>query len=116
EASELDPAFYGFTDADMDIVFNISNTYFGPETATLRDLIKDLRDTYCRSIGAEFMYLSDPVQKRWMQQRLESIRSTPNFSPEKKRHILERLTAAEGLERYLHTKYVGQKRFSLEGG
>ena len=116
EASELDPAFYGFTDADMDIVFNISNTYFGPETATLRDLLQDLRDTYCRSIGVEFMYLSDPVQKRWMQQRLESIRSTPNFSAEKKKHILERLTAAEGLERYLHTKYVGQKRFSLEGG
>ncbi len=113
---ELDPVFYGFSDADQDILFNVSNTYFGVETASLRDLINSLRDTYCRSIGAEFMYISDPTEKRWIQQKLESIRSTPNFTAEKKKHILDRLTAAEGLERYLHTKYVGQKRFSLEGG
>ncbi|WP_353153455.1 2-oxoglutarate dehydrogenase E1 component [Herminiimonas fonticola] len=112
---QLEPAFYGFTDADMDIVFNISNTHFGTETASLRDLLNALRDTYCRSIGPEFMYISDPAQKLWLQERFESIRSTPTFSSEKKKHILERLTAAEGLERYLHTKYVGQKRFSLEG-
>ncbi len=62
------------------------------------------------------MYISDPEQKRWWKEKLESIRSTPNFSNEKKKHILNRLTAAEGLERFLHTKYVGQKRFSLEGG
>jgi 2-oxoglutarate dehydrogenase E1 component len=62
------------------------------------------------------MYISDPEQKRWWKEKLESIRSTPNFSPDKKKHILQRLTAAEGLERFLHTKYVGQKRFSLEGG
>jgi len=113
---ELDPAFYGFTEADLDTVFNISNTYFGQETAPLRDILNMLRDTYTRSIGAEFMYISDPTEKRWLQERLESIRSTPTFSAEKKKHILERLTAAEGLERYLHTKYVGAKRFSLEGG
>ena len=113
---ELEPAFYGFSDADMDIVFNISNTYFGGETATLRDLLQALRDTYCRSIGAEFQYMTDPTQKRWMQERLESTRATGNFTREQKVHILDRLTAAEGLERYLHTKYVGQKRFSLEGG
>ena len=113
---ELEPAFYGFSDADMDIVFNISNTYFGGDTATLRDLLQALRDTYCRSIGAEFQYMTDPAQKRWMQERLESSRSTGNFTREQKVHILDRLTAAEGLERYLHTKYVGQKRFSLEGG
>lgn len=113
---ELDPAFYGFTEADLDTVFNISNTYFGKETAPLRDILNWLRDTYCRSIGAEFMYISDPTEKRWLQERLESIRSTPTFSADKKKHILERLTAAEGLERYLHTKYVGAKRFSLEGG
>jgi 2-oxoglutarate dehydrogenase E1 component len=115
EIPELQPSFYGFTDADLDTVFNISNTYFGKETASLRDLLNFLRDTYCRSIGAEFMYISDPAEKRWLQEKLESIRSTPNFTTEKKLHILERLTAAEGLERYLHTKYVGQKRFSLEG-
>ena len=112
---ELEPSFYGFSDADLDTVFNISNTYFGQETASLRDLLNFLRDTYCRSIGAEYMYISDPAEKRWLQERLESIRSTPAFGKEEKRHILDRLTAAEGLERYLHTRYVGQKRFSLEG-
>ena len=112
---QLEPAFYGFTDADLDIVFNISNTNFGSETASLRDLLNALRDTYCRSIGPEFMYISDPAQKLWLQERFESTRSTPTFSSEKKKDILDRLTAAEGLERYLHTKYVGQKRFSLEG-
>ncbi|GGI17366.1 2-oxoglutarate dehydrogenase E1 component [Oxalicibacterium faecigallinarum] len=112
---QLEPTYYGFTDADMDIVFNISNTYFGTENASLRDLLNALRDTYCRSIGPEFMYISDPKPKLWLQEKFESIRSQPVFSIEKKKHILERLTAAEGLERYLHTKYVGQKRFSLEG-
>ncbi len=75
-----------------------------------------MRETYCGSIGAEFMHCTDPAEKRWWQERLESIRSKPNFSADEKIHILDRLTAAEGLERYLHTKYVGQKRFSLEGG
>ena len=113
---ELEPPFYGFGDADLDTVFNISNTYFGPESASLRDLLQALRDTYCRSIGAEFQYITDPTQKRWMQERLESTRATGTFTVEEKQHILDRITAAEGLERYLHTKYVGQKRFSLEGG
>ena len=113
---ELEPPFYGFGDADLDTVFNISNTYFGPESASLRDLLQALRDTYCRSIGAEFQYITDPTQKRWMQERLESTRATGTFIVEEKQHILDRITAAEGLERYLHTKYVGQKRFSLEGG
>ena len=113
---ELEPAFYDLTEADMDIVFSASNTYFGQENMTLREIITALRQTYCGSIGAEYMYISDPTQKRWIQQRLESVRSTPAFSTAEKLHILERLTAAEGLERFLHTKYVGQKRFSLEGG
>ncbi|RKP50250.1 2-oxoglutarate dehydrogenase E1 component [Pararobbsia silviterrae] len=113
---ELEPAFYDFTEADMDQVFDASNLYFGFQQATLRDIIKALRDTYCGTIGAEYAYISDPEQKRWWKERLESIRATPNFTAEKKKHILERLTAAEGLERYLHTRYVGQKRFSLEGG
>ena len=112
---ELEPAFYDLSEADMDTVFSASNTYFGQEQMTLREIVKALRETYCGSIGAEYMYVSDPVQKRWVQQRLESIRATPAFSAEQKKEILGRLTAAEGLERYLHTKYVGQKRFSLEG-
>src|SRR5579864_6493126 len=113
---ELEPGFYDFTEADMDQVFNATNLYFGFEQASLRDIVKALRDTYCGTIGAEYMYISDPEQKRWWKEQLESIRSTPNFSNDKKKHILNRLTAAEGLERFLHTKYVGQKRFSLEGG
>lgn len=113
---DLDPAFYGFTDADLETVFNTSNTYFGKESMSLRELVNNLHETYCGSIGAEFMYLSDQGQKRWWQQKLESIRTRPNFSAQKKRDILDKLTAAEGLERYLATRYVGQKRFSLEGG
>ncbi|MFN7712410.1 MAG: 2-oxoglutarate dehydrogenase E1 component [Curvibacter sp.] len=113
---ELESSFYGFSDGDQETVFNTSNTFFGKESMSLRELLNALRETYCGSIGAEYMYITDQTQKRWWQQRLESIRSKPNFAAEKKRQILERLTAAEGLERYLHTKYVGQKRFSLEGG
>lgn len=113
---ELEPSFYGFSDADQETVFNISNTFFGKDTMSLRELMNALRETYCGTIGAEYMYATDQNHKRWWQQKLESIRSKPNFSKEKKLHILDRLTAAEGLERFLHTKYVGQKRFSLEGG
>jgi 2-oxoglutarate dehydrogenase E1 component len=113
---ELEPSFYGFSDADLETVYNTSNTFFGKEVMALRDLLNALRETYCGSIGAEYMYLTDQTQKRWWQQKLESVRSKPNFTAEQKKHILGRLTAAEGLERFLHTKYVGQKRFSLEGG
>ena len=113
---ELDPAFYDLTESDMDMSFSAANTYFGGETMTLRQIVQALRETYCSSIGSEFMHGSDPAEKRWWQERLEKARGKPNFSADEKKHILDRLTAAEGLERYLHTKYVGQKRFSLEGG
>ena len=113
---ELEPSFYGFNDADQETVFNISNTFFGRESLSLRELLNALRETYCGTLGVEYMHTSDQGEKRWWQQKLESVRSKPQFSAEKKKHVLDRLTAAEGLERYLHTKYVGQKRFSLEGG
>ncbi|MDP4609280.1 MAG: 2-oxoglutarate dehydrogenase E1 component [Burkholderiaceae bacterium] len=113
---ELDPAFYGLTDADQETIFNTSNTFFGKETMSLRDLLNALRETYCGTLGAEYMYMTDQTQKRWWQQKLESIRSKATLTAEQKTHVLGRLTAAEGLERFLHTKYVGQKRFSLEGG
>ena len=83
---------------------------------TLREIVQALRETYCGTVGVEFMHCTDPTEKRWWQERLESVRSKPSFSTDEKKHILDRLTAAEGLERYLHTKFVGQKRFSLEGG
>ena len=113
---ELEPSFYGFTDADMETVFNTSNTFFGKDTMSLRDLLNALRETYCGTIGAEYMYMTDQTKKRWWQEKLESKRTNPQLNAEQKKHVLERLTAAEGLERFLHTKYVGQKRFSLEGG
>jgi 2-oxoglutarate dehydrogenase E1 component len=113
---ELEPAFYDLTESDMDITFSATNTYFTKaEQQTLREILQALRETYCGTIGAEFMHITEPVEKRWWQERLESIRSKPAFSNDEKVGILDKITAAEGLERFLHTKYVGQKRFSLEG-
>ena len=114
---ELEPAFYDLSESDMDIPFSAANTYFSrAENMTLREIMQALRETYCGSVGAEFMHCTDPTEKRWWQERLESARSKPSFTADKRKHILDRLTASEGLERYLHTKFVGQKRFSLEGG
>jgi 2-oxoglutarate dehydrogenase E1 component len=112
---ELEPGYYDLAEADMDTVFN-TGSFIGPEQATLREIIRGLQETYCGSLGVEYMYLSSRVEKRWIQERLEPVHSKPSFAPDYRKHILERLTAAEGLERYLHTRYVGQKRFSLEGG
>lgn len=112
---ELDPAHYGFTEADMETVFD-TGSLMGLDQAPLREILSAVRETYCRTIGFEYMYINDTSQKRWIQARVEPVRARPRYSPELKRHILERLTAAEGLEKYLHTRYVGQKRFSLEGG
>ena len=117
--ADLDIKTYGFTEADLDTEYDIGSFKGAPggvDRMRLRDLIAALQETYCRSFGAEYMYMADTPQKRFIQERLEPLRSCPNYSPEFRKHILERLTAAETLERYLHTKYVGQKRFSGEGG
>src|SRR5262245_53484841 len=114
---ELEPVFYDLTESDMDITFSATNTYFSTaEQMTLREIVQALRETYCGTIGAEYMHITEPTEKRWWQERLESIRSKPNLGNDEKTDVLDKLTAAEGLERFLHTKYVGQKRFSLEGG
>ncbi|MGX6999714.1 2-oxoglutarate dehydrogenase E1 component [Caballeronia sp. KNU42] len=113
---ELNPSYYDLSHADMNTKFSMSDTYFSDEDATLGDLVRALRETYCGKLGAEFLHLTDPDQRRWWQMRLESSRSKASLDTGDKLHILERLTAAEGLEKYLHTRYVGQKRFSLEGG
>jgi 2-oxoglutarate dehydrogenase E1 component len=116
---DLDIASYGFTAADLEAEFNIGSYRGAPgggERMRLRDLIAALQETYCRTFGTEYMYMSDTPQKRFIQERIEPIRSRPSYPPEFRKHILERLTAAETLERYLGTKYVGQKRFSGEGG
>ena len=113
---ELELSFYDFSDADLNQVFNTGSFRGVPDRASLGDIIGALRQTYCGSVGVEYMYMSDYVEKRWLQEQLEPIRSRPAYDAEQKKRLLERLTAAETLERYLHTKYVGQKRFSLEGG
>ncbi len=113
---ELEPGFYGLSEADMDTEFSVANTYFGSSSMKLRELIAALQQTYCGTMAVEYMYISDPVIKRWWQQKLESVLSTPQYDNQTRERILTRLTEAEGLERYLNTKYVGQKRFSLEGG
>ncbi|HUX90802.1 MAG TPA: 2-oxoglutarate dehydrogenase E1 component [Gallionellaceae bacterium] len=115
EVPELTLAHYSFTEADMDTTFE-TGSLVAAQRLTLREIVQLLRQTYCSSIGAEYMYISDIQQKRWIQQRLEGSRGTANYETAKRREILQRLTAAETLERYLHTKFVGQKRFSLEGG
>jgi 2-oxoglutarate dehydrogenase E1 component len=113
---ELTPAFYGLSAADMATRFSTADTFLFDEDATLREIVAALEQTYSGTLGAEFMHLSDAGERRWWQMQLESTRARSSFSVAEKKRFLERLTAAEGLEKYLHTRYVGQKRFSLEGG
>ncbi len=115
EIAELNPSYYNLGDADLDTTFN-TGSLVGGARMTLREIMHRLRHIYCGSVGAEYMYISNVPQKRWIQSRLEGSQGDPVYAPEIRTRILERLTAAETLERYLHTKYVGQKRFSLEGG
>ncbi len=112
---ELDPKTWGFTDADMDRPIFINNM-LGLETATLREILEILTETYCGSIGVEFMHIQDPEEKAWIQQRIESIRNQTQFTLKGKQAILERLVEAEGFEQFLHVKYTGTKRFGLDGG
>jgi 2-oxoglutarate dehydrogenase E1 component len=116
DVAELEPSFYGFTEADLSATFRTGSFDMGVEEATLREILEALRLRYCGHIGAEYMYMSDVAQKRWIQARYEPSRAQPRYSNEDKKRFLASITAAETLERYLHTRYVGQKRFSLEGG
>jgi 2-oxoglutarate dehydrogenase E1 component len=111
---DLHAAYYGFGKADMDKVFNTGSLYTKPE-ATLSEIIDLLHATYRGSIGTEVTHISSTEQKRWIQEKLETARGRPSYSAEKKRDILRWTTAARKLEDFLHRKYVGQKRFSLEG-
>ena len=111
---DLHPEYYGFGDADMSRVFNTGSLYTRPE-ATLKEIISLLTDTYRRTVGTELTHISSTEQKRWVQERLEKTRGRFGFPAEKKKDILRWTTAARKLEDYLHRKYVGQKRFSLEG-
>ncbi|AHD15541.1 2-oxoglutarate dehydrogenase E1 component [Pseudomonas asiatica] len=107
---------YGLTNADLDTTFRAGDLFIGKEEASLREIFEALQKTYCRTIGAEFTHIVDSEQRSWFQQRLESVRGRPEFSADVQAHLLERVTAGEGLEKYLGTKYPGTKRFGLEGG
>ncbi len=106
---------YHKLEGDLDSTFN-TGSLFAPERMKLRDILSLLQDVYTRTVGSEYMHITDTHEKRWIQQRLESYRARPELTDDDRRWMLKLLTAAEGLEKYLHTRYVGQKRFSLEGG
>jgi len=109
---ELDPANYGLTIWDLDRTFYCDGLA-SAQTMTLGDILGVLRDAYCRTVGVEYMHIQEPDQKRWIQGRVEGVSAT--LSLEEKRHILGRLNATEAFERFLNTKYIGQKRFGIEG-
>jgi 2-oxoglutarate dehydrogenase E1 component len=112
---ELNPANYGFSPADWDRPIFIDRV-LGRETATLREIYDVLRQSYCGPIGVEFMHIQDPDQKAWIQRRIEGAPWAGAFTPESRRAILQQLTEAEGLEAFCQKRFVGTKRFGLEGG
>lgn len=111
----LELSYHNLSDEDLDHTFYTAKSFI-KEQMTLREILQVLRETYCGSIGIEYMHISDHKEIQWLQHKLESVRGRASFSADKKRQILDELIAADGLERYLGTRYVGQKRFSLEGG
>ncbi|MDF0606708.1 2-oxoglutarate dehydrogenase E1 component [Neisseriaceae bacterium TC5R-5] len=114
---ELDPGTHGLTDADMAVQFSAgAGALAGAQKLPLSEILARLRQIYCGNIGLEYMHITTSKEKHWVQDRFEGDLSTPHYDAAKKQRILKQITAAETLERYLHTKYVGQKRFSLEGG
>ncbi|MBS0526970.1 MAG: 2-oxoglutarate dehydrogenase E1 component [Proteobacteria bacterium] len=113
---ELDPRTYGFTDADWDRPILIFGTLGLGDAATLRQIWDRLRKTYCGKIGVEYMHISDPDQKAWIQERIEHVENRTDFTLEGRRMIMQRVVEAEGLEKYLGLKFVGTKRFGLDGG
>jgi len=112
---ELAPAFHRLSDADLDTIFNTGSLY-GPERMRLSEILDFVQDVYTGHIGFEYMHITATEEKRWLQKRIEGYRAKPELTTDERRWLLQLLTSAEGLEKYLHTRYVGQKRFSLEGG
>ncbi|MEO5762407.1 MAG: multifunctional oxoglutarate decarboxylase/oxoglutarate dehydrogenase thiamine pyrophosphate-binding subunit/dihydrolipoyllysine-residue succinyltransferase subunit, partial [Vicinamibacteria bacterium] len=111
---DLDPAGYGLTLWDLDREF-FTNGALGKEKATLREIIDVMRETYCNTVTSEYMFIATPGHKEWLQNRQEKSRNKTELSPVEKKHVMGKLAEAEAFERHLHTKYVGNKRFSLEG-
>ncbi|MDP1642300.1 MAG: 2-oxoglutarate dehydrogenase E1 component, partial [Phenylobacterium sp.] len=115
DASELDPASYGFTESDYDRPIFLDYV-LGLETSTVREILDILRRTYCGDVGVQYMHISDPTQKAWMQERIEGRNKEIDFTPKGKVAILKKLIEAEGFERFLHRRFPGTKRFGLDGG
>ncbi|GIV60833.1 MAG: hypothetical protein KatS3mg043_1922 [Rhodothermaceae bacterium] len=111
---ELDPARYGLTIWDLDREF-VTGGLGGADVLPLREILDILRQTYTRKVGIEFMHISDPDERRWLQERIEPVRGVEPISKAAKHRMLQKLNAAEAFETFLHTKYIGHKRFSLEG-
>jgi 2-oxoglutarate dehydrogenase E1 component len=112
---DLDPDYHNLGPEDMDQVFHTGSLY-APDRMSLREIIALMEQIYCRSVGSEYMHITNTQEKRWIQKRLEGYRAIPELENADRRWMLSLLTAAEGIEKYLHQRYVGQKRFSLEGG
>lgn len=115
QVPDLDLAFHGLSEQDLDTTFH-SGTLAGPERTTLAEILRVCQHTYTQMIGIEYMHITDTKQRQWLQKRLEGSAGQFGLSDSEKRRLLEKLGAAEDMEKYLHSKYVGQKRFSLEGG
>jgi len=115
QSPELQLSYYGLKESDLDTAFPTGDLA-GPKSLPLREIVSLLQQTYCGSIGPEFMHITDSARKHWLQERLERVQSTPKFDHDTRRHIFNRVMKAEEFERFLHTRYAGQKRFSLEGG
>jgi 2-oxoglutarate dehydrogenase E1 component len=116
DVPDLHLHFHGLTPADLDTTFQTSPLYMGKPEATLREIVETLEETYCGHLGPEFMHITSFAEKQWLAQRFESVRSKPTYGDEARIDVLSRLTAAEGLEKHLDSKYPGTKRFGLEGG
>ncbi len=115
DASELDPSSYGFTEADYDRPIFL-DFVLGLETGTIREILDILKRTYCADVGVQYMHISDPAQKAWLQERIEGRDKEIVFTKEGKIAILKKLVEAEGFERFLHKRFPGTKRFGLDGG
>lgn len=115
EITDLELSNFKFTEADLDTVFDAGTLAEGGERP-LREIVQILTETYCGNVGVEYMHIQNFTIRRWLRDKMEKCRNRPSFSAEKNKRILNRLLAAEQFERFLHTRYVGQKRFSLEGG
>ena len=114
--ADLNPRYHELSEADFDTVFQLGDLQFGKEEATLREIIDGLKQTYCTTVGTEYMHIVNTEERVWLQSRLEPTRAHPVVPADKKMMVLERLTAAEGLEKYLGSRFAGAKRFGLEGG